>query len=94
MESDRSRVQRLLTARELGDRRPSLFLHQRYPLLRSERSGSQDTIPREFFLSKVPKRMRAILVAVEETSLDHLVVQPDRMADYSVPTVCAIETRA
>lgn len=77
-----------MTSQELGDCRPSQLLPG------SQNSANQDTILREFFLSKLPERIRIDLAAAEDMSLDQLAVLADRTADYSAPAVHAVITHA
>lgn len=94
MATERSRIQQLLTAQELGDRRPSQLLHQMRQLLGSHNHDGHDAILRELFLQKLPEGMRMILAAADDMSLDRLAILADRTADYSAPAVRAVTTPA
>lgn len=88
--SERSRIQQLLTAQELGDRRPSQLLHQMRQLLGPQATDSQDRILRELFLQKLPQGMRMVLAAADDMPLDRLATLADRTAEYSAPSIAAV----
>ncbi|KAG0434554.1 hypothetical protein HPB47_019018 [Ixodes persulcatus] len=86
MTSESSRIQQLLTAEELGDRRPTQLLHRMKQLLGPQASDAQGSILRELFLQKLPQGMHMILAAADDMPLDRLAVLADRTAEYSSQT--------
>lgn len=88
--SERTRIQQLLTAQELGDRRPSQLLHQMRQLLGPQTPGSQDPILRELFLQKLPQGIRMVLAAADDMPLDRLAMLADRTAEYASPSIATI----
>lgn len=90
--SESSRIQQLLTAEELGDRRPTQLLHRMKQLLGPQASEAQGSILRELFLQKLPQGMRMILATADGMPLDRLAVLADRTAEHSSQTVSAVAT--
>ncbi|CAN7944983.1 unnamed protein product, partial [Ixodes pacificus] len=82
-ESERSRLQQLLTTEELGDRRPSQLLHRMRQLLGDQNQDLNNHLLRELFLQRLPQNMVLVLAAAEDISLDKLAELADRVADYS-----------
>lgn len=88
--SERTWIQQLLTAQELGDRRPSQLLHQMRELLCPQASGSQDPILRELFFQKRPQGIRMVLAAADDMPLERLAMLADRTAEYASPSIATI----
>ncbi|KAM7302655.1 hypothetical protein ISCGN_018163 [Ixodes scapularis] len=88
--SERTRIQQLLTAQELGDRRPSQLFHEMRQLLGPQASGSQDPILQELFHQKLPQGIRMILAAADDMPLGRLAILADRTAEYASPSIATI----
>ncbi|KAH8039481.1 hypothetical protein HPB51_007383 [Rhipicephalus microplus] len=82
-ESEYSRLQQLITATELGGRRPSQLLRRMRQLLGSPSAPQEEKLLRELFLQRLPQRMVPVLVAAGDVPLDTLAEMADRVADYS-----------
>ncbi|XP_049272044.1 uncharacterized protein LOC125758657 [Rhipicephalus sanguineus] len=82
-ESEHSRLQQLITATELGDRRPSQLLRRMRQLLGGPSAPQEEKLLRELFLQRLPKSMVPVLVAAGDVPVDTLAEMADRVADYS-----------
>lgn len=89
--SERSRLQQLLNAEELGDRRPSQLLHRMRQLLGDSMQESESPLLRELFLQRLPQNLLPVLAAAGDMPLEKLAELADRIAEYSRtgPTVAA-----
>ncbi|XP_070385769.1 uncharacterized protein [Dermacentor albipictus] len=81
--SKRSRLQQLLNAEELGDRRPSQLLHRMRQLLGDRTQDSESPLLRELFLQRLPQTLVVVLAAADDMPLDKLAELADRVNDYS-----------
>ncbi|XP_050030402.1 uncharacterized protein [Dermacentor andersoni] len=81
--SERSRLQQLLNAEELGDRRPSQLLHRMRQLLGDRTQDSESPLLRELFLQRLPQTLVVVLAAADDMPLDKLAELADRVNDYS-----------
>ena len=74
--SEQQRLQQLLHAEELGDRRPSQLLRKMDQLL-----GEKDRPPffRELFLQRLPPNVRMVLASTDEPNLHKLANLADKM---------------
>ncbi|KAH8008680.1 hypothetical protein HPB51_000710 [Rhipicephalus microplus] len=82
-ESEHSRLQQLITAAELGDRRPSQLPRRMCQLLGGPSAPQKEKLLRELFLQRLPRSMVPVLVAAGDVPLDTLAEMADRVADYS-----------
>lgn len=89
--SGRSRLQQLLNAKELGDRRPSLLLHRMRQLHGDSMLFSESPLLRELFLQRLPQNLVPVLAAAGEIPLEKLAKLADRIYDYypAGPTVAS-----
>lgn len=81
--SERSRLQQLLNAEELGDRRPSQMLHRMRQLLGDGTQDSKSPLLRELFFQRLPQNLVPVLAAAGEMPLEKLAELADRIYDYS-----------
>ncbi|XP_065288144.1 uncharacterized protein [Dermacentor albipictus] len=81
--SERGRLQQLLNAEELGDRRPSQLLHRMRQLLGDRTQDSESPLLRELFLQRLPQTLVVVLAAADDMPLDKLAELADRVNDYS-----------
>lgn len=93
MASERARLQQLLTAEELGDRRPSQMLHSMRQLMGEHASASQTPILRELFLQRLPHPIRLVLAAAEDMPVERLADLADKVHEVSSPTVATATTQ-
>lgn len=92
-ESEQRKLQQLLTAEELGDRKPSQLLRHMQQLLGDRASVTDIAVLREFFLQRMPSNVRVVLVSTPETTdLQQLAELADKVVDVAVPSVSAIQT--
>ncbi|KAH7969766.1 hypothetical protein HPB52_021734 [Rhipicephalus sanguineus] len=82
-ESEHSRLQQLITATELGDRRPSQLLRRMRQLLGGPSAPQEEKLLRELFLQRLPQSMVPVLVTAGDVPVDTLAEIADRVADYS-----------
>lgn len=82
-ESEHSRLQQLITATELGDRRPSQLLRRMRQLIGGTSAPQEEKLLRELFLQRLPQSMVPVLVAAGDVPVDTLAEMADRVADYS-----------
>lgn len=84
------RLQQLLSAEELGDRKPSQLLRKFEQLL--DDTPSDHPLVREVFLQRLPTHVRQLLIATttDSTSLSELAQQADRIMDVPVQHVSTV----
>ncbi|KAH8022158.1 hypothetical protein HPB51_022291 [Rhipicephalus microplus] len=82
-QSEHSRLQQLITATELGDRRPSQLLRHMRELLGGPSAPQEEKLLRELFLQRIPQSIVPVLVAAGDVPVDTLAEMADRVADYS-----------
>ncbi|XP_037580429.1 uncharacterized protein LOC119463677 [Dermacentor silvarum] len=82
--SVRRRLQRLINEEELGDRRPSEFLHCMWRLLSDSMQDSTSPLLRELFFHCLPQNVViALATAPDDLSLDKLTEVADCALDYA-----------
>lgn len=78
--SEQQRVERLLSAEELGDKKPSAFLRR----LRSLAGQSKDEgILRQLWMRRLPNQVQAILAAQADLSTDKLAELADKIIEVT-----------
>ncbi|XP_049513996.1 uncharacterized protein LOC119431778 [Dermacentor silvarum] len=87
--SQRSRIQQLLSAEELGDRRPSQLLRRMRQLLGDNTSTIDDTLSRELFLQRLPANVQIVLATASTKDLTRLVTLADKVMEVATPTIAA-----
>ncbi|XP_064465344.1 uncharacterized protein LOC135376811 [Ornithodoros turicata] len=89
-ETERRRLQQLLSAEYIGDRKPTQLLRRMQQLL-DDKAGSFDgTFLRELFLKRLPSSVQMILASAEGSSLDALARMADNITDVASPTIAAV----
>ncbi|KAM7309884.1 uncharacterized protein ISCGN_006867 [Ixodes scapularis] len=87
--SEQRRLQQLLTAEELGDRKPSQLLRRMTQLLGSQASLRDSSLLRELFLQRLPSDVRRILETSSNIPLDDLAELADKILDTAPPMIQA-----
>ncbi|XP_064463405.1 uncharacterized protein LOC135374343 [Ornithodoros turicata] len=86
--SEQRRLQQLLIAEELGDRKPSQLLRRMQQLLGS--NTLDNTILRELFLQRLPSQVRMVLTAAGDISIDDQARLADRILELSIQSTSPI----
>ena len=90
--SEQRRLQQLLTAEELGDRKPSQLLRRMQQLLGDSGPAPDSAFVRQLFLQRLPPSVRMVLASSSSNlSLQQLAEMADRILEVShVPTVAPV----
>ena len=90
--SEQRRLQQLLTAEELGDRKPSQLLRHMQHLLGDSGPAPDSAFVRQLFLQRLPPSVRMVLASSSaDLSLQQLAEMADRILEVShVPTVAPV----
>jgi len=85
--SQQQRLQQLLGAEELGDRRPSQFL-RRLQQLAGDAVRTDGAFLRELFLQRLPSNVRMVLAAANDTvPISELANLADRIMEVATPSL-------
>ncbi|KAG0437063.1 hypothetical protein HPB47_017620, partial [Ixodes persulcatus] len=88
--SERSHLQRVLSAKELCDRQPSQLL-RRMTQIFGERANSQDDVfLRELFLQRLPSKVQMVLATTTTLNVTGLATLADAVIKATTPSVASI----
>ena len=88
--SEQCKLQQLLTAEELGDRKPSQLLRHMQQLLGSADSPPKGAFVRQLFLQPMPPSVRMVLGSASTTlTLPQLAEMADRILEVANPPTIA-----
>ncbi|CAN8021943.1 unnamed protein product, partial [Ixodes persulcatus] len=82
--SEQRRLQRLLTAEELGDKTPSQLLRRMKQLLAN--ATIDDTLFRHMFLQRLPNDVSMMFASADSATVEDLAKLADRIIDVSNPS--------
>ena len=91
VESEQRRLRQLLTAEELGDRKPMHLLCWMQQLL-GERAGAMDgAILKELLMQCLPTNVRMVLASASERSpLEELATMADKILEVAMPSIAMV----
>ena len=93
-DSERQKLRQLLTAEELGDRKPSQLLRKMQLLLGEKAKMIDSSLLRELFLQRLPANVQMILASADSMTLDKLAEMADRIMESATPTISSVSAPA
>ena len=93
-DSERQKLRQLLTAEELGDRKPSQLLRKMQLLLGEKAKMIDSSLLRELFLQRLPANVQMILASADSMTLDKLAEMADRIMEAAIPTISSVGATA
>lgn len=86
----RARIQQLLSAEDLGDRRPSQLLRRMRQLMSGNTTVNDDRLLRELFMQRLPVNVEIILATATVMDLNSLASLADKVMEVVTPAVCNV----
>ncbi|XP_065295292.1 uncharacterized protein [Dermacentor albipictus] len=83
--SQRARMQQLLSAEDLGDRRPSQLLRRMRQLMSDNTTVSDDGLLRELFMQRLPVNVQMVLATATVMDLNSLASLADKVMEVVTP---------
>ncbi|XP_072142645.1 uncharacterized protein [Dermacentor andersoni] len=88
--SQRARMQQLLSAEDLGDRRPSQLLRRMQQLMSGNTTVNDDRVLRELFMQRLRVNVQMILATATVMDLNSLASLADKVMEVVTPAVCNV----
>lgn len=85
--SQRARMQQLLSAEDLGDRRPSQLLRRMRQLMSGNTAATDDRLLWELFMQCLPVNVQMVLTTASATNLNSLASLADKVMEVVMPVV-------
>ena len=89
-DSESQKLRQLLTAEELGDRKPSHLLRKMQALLGDKAKMIDSSLLRELFLQRLPANVQMILASADAMTVDKLADMADRIMEAATPTISSV----
>ncbi|XP_064475435.1 uncharacterized protein LOC135389301 [Ornithodoros turicata] len=90
--SERKRLQQLLSAEDLGDRRPSQLLRHMQNLLGTRGSTTDEPLLKEMFLQRLPPTVQMLLATATNLPIADLAAHADKIMEVAVPTIASVKS--
>ena len=89
-DSESQKLRQLLTAEELGDRKPSHLLRKMQALLGDKAKMIDSSLLRELFLQRLPANVQMILASADTMTINKLADMADRIMEAATPTISSV----
>ncbi|XP_064462671.1 uncharacterized protein LOC135373388 [Ornithodoros turicata] len=88
--SDHDRLRQLLSAQELGDRRPTQLLRRMKQLLGDDAPQAGDKFLRQLFMQRLPNNVQMVLAAAANLPIDELATLADAVMEVASSTSLSV----